>query len=104
MIARIYRWTWRFGIDGRDVSCPSGHPFTVQEVWGENHPLRCAHKGRDGCEDCGRLIYLAPMLPYHADPFLYAVEVSAREGQEIKQFKTVDAILNFIYQRDNRAA
>lgn len=98
MIARRDRWTWRFDITGKDVTCPSGHPFEMSEVWSDKDCLQCFHKApHTGREDCGRRIYLAPMLRYRATPCLMAWEVSATEVEVIKTLKKVEEIFAVLY-------
>lgn len=56
----------------------------------------CDHKGPLGREDCGRRVYLAPLLRYRGKPMLMAVEVSAREMEDLKKLKTPDEILGYL--------
>jgi hypothetical protein len=74
------------------VTCPSGHPIKTVETWGDGD-LICDHKSSSGRDDCGRRIYLAPMLRYRGKALLMACEISAREMQELKEFKDADEIL-----------
>jgi hypothetical protein len=103
VISRSYRWAWPFHV-AEKVTCPAGHPFSIQEIWGIEDCLYCDHKGRDGREDCGRRVYLMPMLRYRAKPILFAIEVSAREMEELKNKKTADDILDFLFSKDHKAA
>jgi hypothetical protein len=91
VISRVYRWVQFFDVVSK-VTCPNGHPIPTMETWGDQ-PLICNHKGPGGRGDCGRRIYLAPLLRFRGKPLLLACEVSARELSEIESLKDGDEIL-----------
>ena len=102
MIARTYRWVMFFDVISK-AHCPNGHPLPMMDAWGD-HDLICHHKGPNGRDDCGRRVYLAPMLRYRGKPYIVAFEVSAEEMKEMGKLKDADSILTFLGLKDNSEA
>jgi hypothetical protein len=90
-IYKAFRWVQFFDVVSK-VTCPDGHSIGTVETWGDGD-LICSHRGKDGRDDCGKRIYLAPMLRFRGKALLMACEISAREMHELKNFKDADEIL-----------
>jgi hypothetical protein len=104
VIYKAFRWHWWFDAVSR-ITCPSGHPFKTVEAWSDSD-LVCDHCGKDGREDCGKRIYLAPVMRVGGKLWLYAVEVSAGEMREMEErkLKSVEEVFEFLQSKDRSVA
>ncbi len=67
-------------LPGGTLRCPAGHRFHDPLLW-EFGGLRCTHKGRNGIEDCGKLVILlgGGLTTPTGDPMFVLAEVSEPE-------------------------
>jgi hypothetical protein len=97
-----HRWIGWFDVIGK-VTCPSGHILPTVDTWSDAD-LICNHRGTDGRDDCGKRVYVAPMLRFRGKPILMACEVSAREMVELRALSAPDEILSLLFPAGAKAA
>lgn len=104
MIYRAFRWHWWFDAISK-VTCPSGHTFKTGELWSDED-LICDHKNASGMEDCGKRVWVAPVMRVGGKLWLYAVEVSAEEMKEmgLSGYKTVEEVFTYLQKKDRAHA